>query len=180
MNQLSPIETQRLILRRLRMDDKLALFAYRSLPEVALYQAWHPSSLSEVENFIQSTLEADPNKNDQWIQLAICLKEGTMIGDLGIHFLDEFQVELGYTLSPLNQNQGYAYEAVSAIIDHLFKVLNKHRITASADPDNLRSIHLLEKLRFRKEAHFKKSFRINDQWFDDVLYAILAEEWTKL
>jgi RimJ/RimL family protein N-acetyltransferase len=177
MNQLSPVETKRLILRRLQMDDKLALFSYRSLPEVALYQSWHPSTLSEVESFIQKTLDADPNKNDQWVQLAICLKEGTMIGDLGIHFIDDYQVELGYTLSPLYQSQGYAYEAVSAVIDELFIRFKKHRITASVDPDNVNSIRLLEKFGFRKEAYFKKSFYLNGEWFDDVLFAILDEEW---
>lgn len=177
MTMIQPIETKQLTLRRLEMNDKQSLYAYRSLPEVALYQSWQPSTLEEAENFILRTLEADPFKEDQWIQMAVCLKSGTMIGDIGIHFIDEFQAELGYTLSPLYQHQGYAFEAVSAVIDLLFTQFHKHRITASADPDNRNSIRLLEKLGFRKEAHFKKSFYLNGQWFDDVLYAILDEEW---
>lgn len=180
MNQhitIEPLDTKRLAIRRLQMNDKLALFAYRTLPEVALYQSWHPVTLSEVESFIQKALDADPSKENQWVQLAICLKEGPMIGDIGVHFIDEYQAELGYTLSPLYQHQGYAFEAVSVVIEELFLRIKKHRITASADPDNVSSIRLLEKLRFRKEAHFRKSFYLNGQWFDDVLYAILEEEW---
>jgi len=171
------LETKRLILRRLQMNDKLALFMYRSLPEVSIYHSWQPSTMNEVESFIQRTLDADPNKEDQWVQLALCLKDGTMIGDIGVHFIDEYQAELGYTLSPLYQHQGYAFEAVSTVIDDLFFRFEKHRITASADPDNVNSIRLLDKLGFRKEAHFKKSFYLNGLWFDDVLYAILDEDW---
>jgi len=177
MNDIVPIKTPRLVIRRIEINDKETLFSYRSLPEVALYQSWHPSSLTVVESFIQRTLDADPNKEDQWVQLAICLKDGTMIGDIGVHFIDEYQAELGYTLSPLHQHQGYAFEAVSVVIDELFLSFKKHRITASADPDNVNSIRLLEKLGFRKEAYFKKSFYLNGEWYDDVLYAILDEEW---
>lgn len=43
--------------------------------------------------------------------------------------------------------------------------------------DNVKS-RLLETLGFRKEAHFIKSYRMNDQWVDDCVYAMLAEEWT--
>ncbi len=55
--------------------------------------------------------------------------------------------------------------------------LKKHRVTASVDPNNGSSIRLLEKLGFRKEAHFIKSFYMNDQWYDDCIYSILEEEW---
>jgi len=177
MIMIQPIETKQLTLRRLEMNDKHALFAYRSLKEVALYQSWHPETLEEAEHFIHRNLEADPSKEDSWVQMAVCLKNGTMIGDIGIHFVDEYQAELGYTLAPFYQHRGYATEAVSAVINLLFTQYHKHRITASADPDNMSSIKLLERLGFRKEAHFKKSFYLNGQWFDDVLYAILDEEW---
>jgi len=97
---------------------------------------------------------------------------------MGIHFIeDNYQAEIGYTLSPAFQGKGYAIEAVKAILDYLFSKLKKHRITASVDPDNIKSIRLLENVGFRKEAHFIKSFRMNDQWYDDCIYAILTEEW---
>nr|WP_321487069.1 GNAT family protein [uncultured Draconibacterium sp.] len=72
---------------------------------------------------------------------------------------------------------GFATEAAKAVINYLFCELKKHRITASIDPENIASVALLEKLGFRKEAHFRESLFLNDKWVDDVIYALLAREW---
>ena len=64
------------------------------------------------------------------------------------------QVEIGYTLSPQYQGKGYGVEAVHSIIDYLFNNLNKHRITASVDPENTKSINLIEKLGMRERSTF--------------------------
>lgn len=171
------IETDRLTIRRLDLTDKVTFFAYRTKPEVYKYQFWKPKSIDEAEEFIIKNLEILPNTKNTWMQLGIHLQNGPLIGDMGIHFLeDDAQVEIGYTLSPEYQGQGYASEAVKAILNYLFFTLNKHRITASVDPDNQKSINLLKKLGFRQEAHFKKSVFIHGKWCDDVIFAILEEE----
>ncbi|TVX95193.1 GNAT family N-acetyltransferase [Cohnella terricola] len=178
MNSFNRLATDRLLIRTLEMKDKDPFFKYRSLPEVYKYQSWRPADLNDVEKFISANTAIVPNTRDSWLQVAVCLKNGQLVGDVGIHFMDDdFQVELGFTLSPDFQGNGYASEAVRAVIDYLFDGLRKHRITASVDPDNLKSIKLLENLGFRKEAHFIKSYRMNDQWYDDCIYAILADEW---
>lgn len=41
-------------------------------------------------------------------------------------------------------------------MNYMFTKLNKHRIIASIDPDNIASKALVEGLAFRKEAHHKK------------------------
>jgi len=63
------------------------------------------------------------------------------------------------------------------VIDYVFGELKKHRISASVDPNNIKSIRLLEQIGFRKEAHFIESLLLNGQWVDDVIYALLAREW---
>lgn len=178
MNGLARIDTDRLSIRRLVMRDKEAFFSYRSLPDVQEYQGWRPTSMEEIALFIRANETAEVNVDNTWLQLAVCLKDGSVIGDIGVHFpAEDFQVEIGYTLSPAQQGKGYASEAVKAVIDTLFSVLLKHRVFASVDPNNLQSIRLLEKLHFRKEAHFIKRYRIDDQWHDDCVYAMLKEEW---
>lgn len=178
MGKLKDIRTGRLIIRTLEMKDKEAFFKYRSLPEIYQYQSWRPINISEIEEFINKNISVCVNKANSWLQLAVCLKEGQMIGDIGIHFMDDdYQIEIGYTLSPEYQGNGYAQEAVKAVIDYSFTELKKHRVTASVDPDNIKSIKLLEKIGFRKEAHFIKSFNLNNQWYDDCIYAILEDEW---
>ena len=166
-----------LTIRTLLSQDSEALFRYRSLPEVCRYQSWHPKTLAEVEAFLKSNERVALHTVGKWLQLAICLPDGTLIGDIGLHFLDADQMEIGYTLSPVVQGRGYATQAVRAIVNEAFTVWGKHRIQASVDPDNIKSVRLLERLGFRKEAHFIKSFRIDDAWYDDCVYAILREEW---
>lgn len=177
MNKSFLLETDRLSIRILDMRDKDVFFKYRSLPEIGRFQSWRPSNTEEIVVFIESNIAVCPNTADTWLQLALCLKDGQLIGDIGVHFSDNYQVELGYTLAPKHQGKGYASEAVKAVIDYLFGSLKKHRVSASVDPDNLKSIRLLEKIGFRKEAHFIKSFCMGDRWCDDCIYAILAEEW---
>ncbi len=55
--------------------------------------------------------------------------------------------------------------------------INKHRIIASIDPINIASIKLIERLGFRKEAHFIESLFFHGQWVDDLIYALLEKEW---
>ncbi|NCB75070.1 MAG: N-acetyltransferase [Clostridia bacterium] len=177
MDESYSLKTERLSLRVLNMDDKELFFQYRSIPEIYRFQSWKPSTIEEIEAFIELNLSIIPNTPSTWLQLAVCLKDGRLIGDIGIHFLDDgYQLELGYTIAPDYQGRGYASEAVRAVIDFLFFSLGKHRITASVDPGNLKSINLLEKIGFRKEAHFVKSYLMNNEWCDDCVYALLAEE----
>ncbi|MFA0815726.1 MAG: GNAT family N-acetyltransferase [Anaerofustis sp.] len=178
MNGFQPIETDRLILRTLALSDTEPFFSYRSMPEVFRYQSFRPKEQTDAQRFIETTVQTAFDTDDTWFQAAICLKDGRMIGDLGVHFFDDGrQAELGYTLDPYFQGKGYAREAVNAIIDLLFSVYGKHRISASVDPDNQSSVHLLEALGFCKEAHFVQSYWMDGIWCDDCVYAILQKEW---
>lgn len=180
MDQPISIETRRLLLRPLFLADAEEFFAYRSLPEVGLFQSWQPETIEEVQAFLTKSESVAPDTPDSWYQLAICLPDGRLIGDIGIHTLDHDQLELGYTLSPSFQGMGYATEAVHAIIREAFTVWNTHRIAASVDPDNRASIRLLERLGFRREAHLIKSYWTGDRWADDCIYAMLREEYRNL
>jgi RimJ/RimL family protein N-acetyltransferase len=95
----------------------------------------------------------------------------------GVLLPDNQQTEIGFTTSPEHQRKRYAFEAVAAVIGYLFKLMGKHRIIGSADPMNAVSIALLEKLGMRREGYFKRSIMIRNQWEDDIVYAILNEEW---
>lgn len=171
--------TERLVLRDITIEDQQDIFDYRSDAEANRFQGWIPETLEEVENFIlRNTKEF--NQPESWYQLLITDKETkTVIGDIGVHFTgdENAQVELGITLNTSFQGKGYASEALKGIISHLFDDLHKHRITASVDPDNTASILLMERIGLRKEGHFVKSLFWKNKWVDDVIYAVLREEW---
>lgn len=178
MSDFVPILTDRLVIRKLAVTDTNDFFKYRSLPVVYKFQSFKPKDKKEVEEFFCRVSEL-PNMQNTWFQLAVCIRESNrLIGDIGIHFLeDNAQTEIGYTLAPAFQGQGYAAEAMHAVINYLFTDLSKHRIIASVDPKNKQSIRLLDKLGMRKEAHFVKSLKIDGLWCDDCIYALLNEEW---
>lgn len=175
------LETDRLILRPLRTEDTISLFEYRSDKETNKYQGWIPESAEEVTDFIAKTPPYF-NAPETWFQLAVTDKEKELfIGDIGVHFFgsENKQVELGCTLNKKYQNKGYATEALTKVIDHMFRDLEKHRIITSIDPQNTDSIRLVERIGFRKEGHFIKSLFLNNVWVDDVIYALIEEDWLK-
>jgi len=184
MNKETPpphLTSDRLILRPVSIGDAEHIFRYRSDKMANKYQGWTPGSLSDVHEFIEHRVSSEINIPGTWFQFSMTRKNTyEFIGDLGVHFLpdDPFQVELGITIDQAYQGNGYATEAMKEVITFLFSQLNKHRIIASIDPRNSQSIKLVERLGFRKEAHFKKSILINGVWSDDLIYAILKEDWS--
>jgi RimJ/RimL family protein N-acetyltransferase len=164
------------------LQDAREIFSYRSDPEIYQFQSWQPKTIEEVEEFIINRIVSEPNQPNTWFQLSICkIGSNEIIGDCGLHFLenDSKQVELGITIKRDYQGCGYAAEAMKLIFEFLFRDLKKHRIIASVDPNNIASIRLCERMKMRKEAHFIESIWFHDRWLDDVVYAILDYEWKK-
>ncbi|WP_313529886.1 GNAT family N-acetyltransferase [Sphingobacterium multivorum] len=173
------IDSERLAIRPIMPEDSRAIFGYRSDKETNKYQGWIPDSLAEVDAFIAKNPSIF-NLPESWFQLIMIDKIAkAVIGDIGVHFFgtEHLQVELGCTIKKESQQQGYAKEGLKTVAEVLFRQYNKHRIIASVAPENKASIQLLTSLGFRQEAHFVKSYFHNGQWEDDVVFAILAEEW---
>lgn len=176
------LQTQRLVIEPIELRDAHAMFAYRSDQTVQRYQFWRPRTQSEVEDFIRTINELAFDTEHTWYQLGIYTRQPReLIGDLGLHFFGPHnaQVEIGFTIAPAYQRQGYAAEAVISTLDFIFTHLKKHRVIASVDPNNDASIALLKKLGLRQEAHFVQSLWADGVWLDDVIYAMLREEWVK-
>jgi RimJ/RimL family protein N-acetyltransferase len=176
----SELLTPRLVLRRLRLSDCAAMFAVRSDPRVSRFQMWEPRSVEEIQSFVEGLQDLEPDMPGTWFQIAITLRHsGLLIGDCGLHFPpgEAHQAEVGITLAPDHQGQGYATEALNAALDYLFLSLGKHRVFASVDPRNRASIALLEWVGMRKEAHFRESVWCKGEWADDLVFAVLEGEW---
>jgi RimJ/RimL family protein N-acetyltransferase len=176
----SEIHTGRLILRALEEKDARRIFQYRSHPEVSRFQSWGTKSSAEVQSHIKKLSATPRGTPGFWHQLGICLlANGNLIGDCGFHVLEAEprQAECGITLDPSHQGHGYATEALRGLLDYLFFTLGKHRVFGSVDPQNIRSIKLMERVGLRKEAHFVQSLWLKGAWVDDLIYAMLAGEW---
>jgi len=172
------ITTDRLAVRPAELGDERAIYSYRSNFAENKYQGWFPDSVEEVREHIKTNISQNIDITDMWLQFAIIISENKLIGDIGVNLsADKMQAEVGCTLDKAFQGKGYATEALGAMIDYLFLTLKKHRITASIDPRNTASIRMVERLGFKKEAHFRESLFIRGEWVDDVIYAILEKEW---
>ena len=175
------LKTERLYLRPLTTEDKESFFEYRSNSETNKYQGWIPKKIEDVEVFI-GKISNKINVPETWFQFVIIEQHSdTLIGDIGVHFMDSEnrQAEVGCTLNKHFQGKGYATESLRAVIEYLIHTLNKHRVITSINPENLNSIRLVKQLGFRKEAHFVESLFINGKWVDDLQFSLLAQEWKK-
>jgi RimJ/RimL family protein N-acetyltransferase len=173
------IATERLVLRRFRPDDAATLAAYRSDPEVARYQSWDaPFPLLRAQTAVANFSASDPDRAG-WFQYAIERTEDRrLIGDVAVHLHDNLmQAEVGFTLAPAHQGQGYATEAVHAVLDRLFRVQGLHKVTGECDARNTASAHLMERLGFTREGRLRQQTYIKGEWTDDLLYGLLAAEW---
>lgn len=174
------IETPRLRMDPLRAEDADALFGIRGDPDVARYQGWQPADVDEAAAFISAQAERPFGAPDGWNQLAVRLREdGTLIGDVGLHFppTREDPFEFGISLAPAHQGRGYAREALTAVIDHAFGAWGYRRVVGSVDPRNTASMALCRALGMRQEAHHVESLLFRGDWVDDVVFALLAREW---
>jgi len=161
-------------------DDAPALFGYHSDAEVARFQSWNPASVDETRAFIVRNASGPFGESGAWRQLAVrSADRGELVGDLGVHVLaqDDLQVEIGFTIAPAHQRQGFGKSAVTALLDHLFTAQARRRVFASVDPRNEASMALLRAVGMRQEAHFRQSLPWRGEWADDVIFALLRSEW---
>ena len=173
------LDTERLLLRRLRVSDLEAFLAYRNDPEVARYQAWEACDEGEARGMIQALEREEPATPGEWFQFAVELRatEG-LIGDLGFRVeTDGKQAELGYTFAREHWGEGYASEAVSGLLNYAFRDLGLHRVYAITDQENRSSAALLERLSLRREGAFVQNAWFKGRWSSEYLYATLREEW---
>lgn len=171
------LRTARCIVRQVREADVAELARYRGDPRVARYQSW--SGYTEVEaRALVAEIAATPfEQSGTWYQLAIArAADDAILGDIGLHFLDEQQVELGFTLAYEHHGAGLAREAVGAVVDYLLVERGRHRLVATVDALNARAARLLDALGFRREAHHIDNVFFKGAWGSELVYALLRSE----
>ncbi len=141
------LETQRLILRNLQASDLEELYDYRNDDRCTRYQRGQMRERSDLAALIERR-RADSFLPEGKKQLAIALKDGTLIGEITI--FNEDVITMGYTLSYKHHRKGYACEMVSAIVKALHDAYPKKEFLCFVEPENVASIRLLEKIGYTK------------------------------
>src|SRR5512133_180045 len=121
MNPPERIETQRLVLRKPRLDDAPILFhAYMQDPETTRYTTWRPHrQLKETEDFILNSLTAW-GSGTRFPFVIILKDEDQPFGMIDFHVRGS-TVGFGYVIARSHQGNGYATEATRAVIYWAFQ-----------------------------------------------------------
>lgn len=175
------IAAGRVRLRHLRPGDVPAFAAYRADPAVCRFQGFDPFSEAEARDFIaRYATAAIPAAPGAWVQVAIARSsDDELLGDCALHLQahEPRIAEIGMTLAPARQGQGYASEALRELLRFCFAELGLHRVVALVDPRNAPSVALLERVGLRREGHFRQNGWYKGEWCDEFQYALLATEW---
>ena len=172
-----PLPTERLVLRPHRNGDEAwlqTLYAREDVTRHLLDHPWTPEvARDKVE---QRCAQTDLSGRPRTLALVI-EHDGEAIGDV-LLWMDGEQdrsAEIGWVLHPDHGGQGFASEAVRAVLDLGFDHYRLHRIVARMDARNTASARLAERLGMRKEAHHRQDWWSKGEWTDTLIYALLEK-----
>ena len=168
------IDTERLILRPWEENDLEDFFAYASVPGVGEMAGWnHHKTIEESAQILASFMRHKKT-------FALELKEnGKVIGSLGIEEIDvdperseKLGREVGYVLSQDYWGRGLMPEALQAVIDYCFRVLNYDYLTCCHFKRNHQSRRVIEKCGFHYfgESRFETRYGTVEESKNYVLY----------
>ena len=171
------IETDRLILRKLNVEDADDMYEYASNLKVTRHMTWDEHLSIEQTVFYLLTVE-EAYKKRELLDWAVTLKSNKkMIGTCGFTFWNEMHqyTELGYVISHKFQRQGYATECSRALLKLAFTKMDCHRVEAVCFPENTASIKLLEKLNMQREGLLRSRLSKNGIRHNLYMYALLKQ-----
>lgn len=177
------IETERLIIRPLNIEDFNNYHELFSAPENLTFETFAPLTSDESKESLQQWININREIGGHLgtTQHGIELKQiNEIIGVISgfYHDIDSCIMEFGIAiLNKFNRN-GFAYEASLSFLLHVFSTTSTHRIFASCDSENIPCIRLLRKIGMQQEGQFRKSVKMpNGIYHDEKIFSILKEEF---
>jgi [ribosomal protein S5]-alanine N-acetyltransferase len=172
------ISTERLHLRKPRMDDAPAVFdGWAKYPEVTRFLTWHPhQSIEQSEALMKRSIDGwDGDTNFRYL---LEIKEsGALAGMIELRLEKEpFKMSFGYTGAYAQWGKGYMTEAVRASINWAFQQPDICRVYATADVENIPSQRVMEKAGLQREGLLRKESihpNISSEPRDCYIYAIV-------
>jgi RimJ/RimL family protein N-acetyltransferase len=175
-----PLETERLMLRPYEEGDFDALHSIYSQPEVARWLYYEAATPDDTRKRLARKIAGRELTEETGLSAAAELRDGTYVGDVVLFYgsVEHRSVELGFSVDPRHQGNGYAAEAARALVGWAF-LAGFHRVYGRLEPRNVASARVLEKLGMRHEALFVENEWIKGEWQSESVYAILEREWQR-
>lgn len=176
------LTTKRLVLRNFQPGDFDAFFATTNDPEYQQFYAEEEMTRPFWQEIFANILEGTAEAPRTSYQLAVCLRDGTLIGTCGVRIEDEAnqQASFGCAIARPFWSHGYATEASCALFDFAFSQLDIHRIYAETKAKNQRARALAEQLGMQLEGILRQTQYFRGAWWDTAVYSILKQEWQQV
>lgn len=147
------LETERLVQRRLTIDDAKFILTLVNEPSFLRYIGDKKvRNIEDARQYILNGPIASYEKNGFGLYLVALREPHTPIGICGLLKREELaDVDIGFAFLPDFWGQGFAYEAATAVMNYARRTLKLQRVVAITNSDNESSIKLLERLGFSFE-----------------------------
>lgn len=148
-------------------------------PELTKYEDWIPHENIEYTRGFISWLTGD-YKDEQTYCWGMEL-ENEIIGFVLMANVNEWSGSIAYFLKKEKWANGYATEAVYAIINYMFTEVGIDRVVAKHSIKNTASGKVLKKAGMRYRGHVKnyEYYTSKSEWHDCDFYAIIREQYIK-
>jgi RimJ/RimL family protein N-acetyltransferase/uncharacterized damage-inducible protein DinB len=168
------LETDRLIVRRLAIDDAEFILGLLNEPSwLRFIGDKGVRTLDDARDYILNGPVASYQRFGFGLYMTQQKSDGAPIGLCGLLKRDALpDVDIGFALLPAYWGKGYALEVAGAVLEHGRTAHGLRRIVAITNPDNERSIQLLEKLGMRQDG----TVRISDAGPELKLFARKLEQ----
>lgn len=167
-------------LRRGKISDYERIRAYREDLDNSQYIR-PPESEQETYELVEKLTKPWQFTVNSWNGFVICkVDDDTPLGEMVFNVRDWEcrRAEIGYRLSNDAAGQGICTQAAQLLIDYLLTNFDFVKLVARCDTRNVASYRVMEKLGFKREAHFKQHYLNGTLWIDQYDYGLLASEWT--
>ena len=153
------IETERLILRKLSVDDAEFILDLLNQPSFIQFIGDRGvRTLEDARNYILKRLIDSYKRFGFGLYLTLLKESETPIGICGFVKRDSLKdVDVGFAFLPQYWSKGYAFESASAVLAYGRDNLGLERIMGITTPDNHGSIRVLEKIGLKFEKMMKLS-----------------------
>ena len=175
---LPVLRGEQVMLRELRASDAASLFALLTTEEVARFISPPPTTVEGFERFIAWTLRQ--RAAGTYACFAVTLHGyDTAIGIFQIREIEPGfgTAEWGFAIGSAFWGTGVFQEGAELVLDFAFETLGVHRLEARAAVLNGRGNGALQKIGAVQEGLLRKSFLRNGEYLDQVLYAIIDDDW---
>jgi len=176
MNPPGQIATERLILRKPKLEDAIAVFeGWAQDADVTRYLTWHPyKHVEQVGEFIRRCI-VDWDRGWRFPFIITTKETGKVTGMIDPR-VEGHKLGIGYALARSHWGRGYMTEAALAIIDWAFQQEEILRVYALTDVENIGSQRVLEKAGMTREGRLRRYLvhpNISDEPRDCYMYAVV-------